>query len=974
MTQPRHKSKRSTSKFKSLSSMKNYLTPQNKHKTFSLKNQKTLSLSSSENNIMRVTNQKQFSPPKTPKQSNNKNKNKKTKPSRFDPIKTPNKLQFKQKQAINDQLGMFRLQKLKNGIACHKIVKPEHLHELHLEGEKELRRVQKVIYSLIDVVGNPISFHGVIVLTNARLFFVPQQQTFYKYFTKPIISTYLGNINKIEYLSSKIITDGEKSKNGIFINCKNFQEMKFSFQQSSKKIVKNFIDLIQSLSFPESELKLFCFEHRKDKSGIDPNWKHYNPRKEFQRQGINFEDEKMSWRYCDVNTLYKFCPTYPNFFVIPRSTKLLMLSGCAKFRSKRRVPILSYYHKINKATLTRGSQPKVGVKRNRNEQDENFLEAIRNANDNKKQLFIIDCRPKKNAVGNIAKGGGYEISDNYPNCQLIFLGIENIHVMRKSFEKLRELCLKVAIKPKEQNWLSLLDDTDWFTHIQLLIKSTRFVVEVIVYRGISIFVHCSDGWDRTAQICSLAEICIDPFYRTIEGFYILMEKEWCSFGHQFSKRLGHAERNSKESQRSPIFVQFVDTVYQFLVQRPGIFEFNENYLIFILENIYTSRYGNFVYNFESERVQNSLPKNTYSIWGAILKNKKQFLNPFYKKSSATFLPSFFPYHISFWENYYLKHYIPLQFLSTNCKIDIDLENKYLELKSDLIYLNNQLQQTDQLLIDYSNNNNKKTENTINSSQILKKDEKKKIGIKKQANNNNNNKKKNIANKSKNNNQYINKKTVEIENEQVKNYNNISKNEMRKVEGTKKKNEKKNIQLQNDEKKKEKENEIKLSENNYNSNNTDNGTNSDNYHSKNEENNNQNYENKNETKLLQNKNDNDNGTKNDLKPKIITKKKEIMIQQSKSNSQLVKKNGENGKNGKNNKTNKTNIKHSKSNFTKKRIPKPKLKRSISTPNNNKKKITKKLPPLPPKTDKIKKEMLKIRSQKLNPKIKNSIVKK
>lgn len=59
---------------------------------------------------------------------------------------------------------------------------------------------------------------------------------------------------------------------------------------------------------------------------------------------------------------------------------------------------------------------------------------------------------------------------------------------------------------------------------------------------------------------------LDPFYRTIEGFAILIEKEWCSFGHKFSHRIGHGDANYSDQERSPVFVQFIDCVYQLINQ------------------------------------------------------------------------------------------------------------------------------------------------------------------------------------------------------------------------------------------------------------------------------------------------------------------------------------------------------------------------------------------------------------------------
>jgi len=69
----------------------------------------------------------------------------------------------------------------------------------------------------------------------------------------------------------------------------------------------------------------------------------------------------------------------------------------------------------------------------------------------------------------------------------------------------------------------------------------------LLEKGETVLVHCSDGWDRTSQIVSLAMILSDPYYRTINGFQLLIEKEWLSFGHQFHLRQGHEGKEKKKA-------------------------------------------------------------------------------------------------------------------------------------------------------------------------------------------------------------------------------------------------------------------------------------------------------------------------------------------------------------------------------------------------------------------------------------------
>lgn len=68
-------------------------------------------------------------------------------------------------------------------------------------------------------------------------------------------------------------------------------------------------------------------------------------------------------------------------------------------------------------------------------------------------------------------------------------------------------------------WLSGLEATKWLHHVAGLMRSAIVVVNAIAKEHRSVLVHCSDGWDRTPQIVALAQLMLDPYYRTIEVSY-----------------------------------------------------------------------------------------------------------------------------------------------------------------------------------------------------------------------------------------------------------------------------------------------------------------------------------------------------------------------------------------------------------------------------------------------------------------------
>ncbi|TPX69050.1 hypothetical protein SpCBS45565_g02646 [Spizellomyces sp. 'palustris'] len=200
----------------------------------------------------------------------------------------------------------------------------------------------------------------------------------------------------------------------------------------------------------------------------------------------------------------------------------------------------------------------VGLKQNRSIQDEKLVEAIFTSttlpSPNASQNLIIDARPTANAMAQTALGAGTESVDNYRGCKISFLGIDNIHVVRDSMNKVIEAMASVESGPVPRG---LLDKSGWLKHIRNILDGTLMIVQHVHLYNSHVLVHCSDGWDRTAQLCSLAEICLDPYYRTFEGLAVLLEKEWLSFGHKFQDRSGHLSRDhSVVTDRTSVSAQF----------------------------------------------------------------------------------------------------------------------------------------------------------------------------------------------------------------------------------------------------------------------------------------------------------------------------------------------------------------------------------------------------------------------------------
>lgn len=97
-------------------------------------------------------------------------------------------------------------------------------------------------------------------------------------------------------------------------------------------------------------IPLFAFQYQERVTHQANNgWKVYDATSEYRRQGLPNE----AWRVTKINDKYELCDTYPKILAVPASVTDSELREVAKFRSRNRLPVLSWMHPGSLATICR---------------------------------------------------------------------------------------------------------------------------------------------------------------------------------------------------------------------------------------------------------------------------------------------------------------------------------------------------------------------------------------------------------------------------------------------------------------------------------------------------------------------------------------------------------------------------------------------------------------------------------------------
>uniref|UniRef100_A0A8B9JUT0 Myotubularin-related protein 12 n=1 Tax=Astyanax mexicanus TaxID=7994 RepID=A0A8B9JUT0_ASTMX len=190
-------------------------------------------------------------------------------------------------------------------------------------------------------------------------------------------------------------------------------------------------------------------------------------------------------------------------------------------------------------------------------------------------------------------------------------------------------------------WFSSVENTGWMDIIRKCLQKAVEVVECLEKENTNILIMEEEGTDLCCVISSLVQIMLDPHYRTLTGFQGLVQKEWVAGCHAFLDRCNHLCQKDKESP-SPIFLLFLECVWQLVQQHSPAFQFSETYLTVLSDSVHVPVFSTFLFNSayqrestlkaESQHPQRG-PLNCPAVWDWSVqfdcKAQELFLNPLY---------------------------------------------------------------------------------------------------------------------------------------------------------------------------------------------------------------------------------------------------------------------------------------------------------------------------------------------------------
>ncbi|XP_053405265.1 myotubularin-related protein 10-B-like isoform X2 [Mercenaria mercenaria] len=362
------------------------------------------------------------------------------------------------------------------------------------------------------------------------------------------------------------------------IHCKDFRIHKFSFKFCVNKTQsKQFINVLVHHAFPTKDSLLFSHEYARNTELTGRQLLCEVP----MFDNIHDWEEEIqrckcmkNWRVADVNISFEMSQSLPQYFVVPSALMNADLQRAAPQFKDRRIPTWCYTH-INGNGLVRMSAQDDNS--DQTQLQKRMLDAVKVAGNQRNSPKVID------------------MAECCPSCREV----------QESFAKLKKLCMSDTEREfyvQDLTWYSSLDDTKWLQMVSKCLSASHNVADYIVTNKRTVVIQEQSGCDLSCLVSSVVQILLDPYYRTQLGFEALIQKEWVRMGHPFQRNLGLVGQNESELEQVPIFLLYLDCVWQLLQQFPSSFEFTETYLTTVWDTAHVGIFETFLFNNDHQKV------------------------------------------------------------------------------------------------------------------------------------------------------------------------------------------------------------------------------------------------------------------------------------------------------------------------------------------------------------------------------------
>ncbi|TKC43259.1 hypothetical protein EI555_004647, partial [Monodon monoceros] len=393
----------------------------------------------------------------------------------------------------------------------------------------------------------------------------------------------------------------------LIIHCKDLRVFHFCLRYTKEEEVKRIVSgIIHHTQAPKLLKRLFLFSYATAAQNHTGN---------------------MKYKAVSVNEGYKVCERLPAYFVVPTP---LPEEDVPRFHGHG-IPIWCWSCHSGCALLKMSALPK--------EQDDGVLQIQKNFLDG---IYKTIHRPPYEIVKT------EDLSSN-------FLSLQEIQTAYSKFKQLFLIDNSTEFWDTDIKWFSLLESSSWLDIIRRCLKKAIEIIECLEAQNMNLFVSQSENitvfsplalafgeleldrqWEalvlrplllpvralcssltlgtllplraaagppstpeeNASDLCclvsSLVQVMMDPHCRTRFGFQSLVQKEWIMGGHCFLDRCNHLRQSDKEE--VPVFLLFLDCVWQLVHQHPPAFEFTETYLTVLSDSLYIPIFSTFFFN------------------------------------------------------------------------------------------------------------------------------------------------------------------------------------------------------------------------------------------------------------------------------------------------------------------------------------------------------------------------------------------